>query len=471
MALKVYNTLTRQKEAFEPVVKGKVGMYLCGPTVYDHAHLGHGRSAVAFDVVRRYLEYVYGEKNVTFVTNYTDIDDKMINRAGEEGITVKALAQKIIPEYEADYDALGIKRPTVQTKATDKKYIDAMIALVATLIEKRHAYELADGVYFDISTFPEYGKLSGQKQKELQAGARVETDDRKRHPHDFVLWKFKKEGESKDDGTAWDSPWGEGRPGWHIECSAMSKSELGQPFDIHAGGMDLTFPHHECEIAQSEAAYGMQFCKVWLHNGFITVNKEKMSKSLGNFSTLKDIFQKYDPRVVRYFYLTMHYRSPIEFTDDQLQQAKNALDRIRDFLLRLEHYQASPSNPHRELTEKIEKFIEGFESAMNEDFDTPSALAALFEFIKHLHKDMDETALGTDDKKSILRALKKFDAVLHILPIAEKNLSSKETTLIQEREQARKEKNWKRSDELREALLQKGILVEDTPSGTIWKRK
>ncbi|MDP2624980.1 MAG: cysteine--tRNA ligase, partial [Candidatus Peregrinibacteria bacterium] len=339
--LHVYNTLTNQKEGFKPIQEGKVDMYLCGPTVYDNGHLGHGRSAVAFDIIRRYLEYVYREENVTFVTNYTDIDDKMINRANEEGITVKELADRIIPEYEKDYGSLGVKPPTIQTLATE--YVDQMIEIVEKLIKEEYAYELEDGVYFEVEKFKEYGKLSNQKREELQAGSRIDKNDNKRHPHDFVLWKKEKPGE-----PSWDSPWGKGRPGWHIECSAMSYSNLGQPFDIHGGGQDLTFPHHECEIAQSEAAYGVQFCNVWLHNGFITVDKEKMSKSLGNFFTLKDIFKKYDPRAVRYFFLTSHYRSPIEFSDQQLEQAKNTLDRIRDFLLNLSHYKGNPNTPHEE---------------------------------------------------------------------------------------------------------------------------
>lgn len=463
MALIVFNTLTGKRELFKPRKKGKVRMYLCGPTVYDHGHLGHGRSAVAFDVIRRYLEYVYGEKNVTFVTNYTDIDDKMIDRAALEKITVKKLAEKIIPEYQADYAALGIKPPTIQTKATD--YIPQMIEIIEKLIKKNHAYELDDGVYFDISTFPEYGKLSGQKQEELRAGARVEKDDQKRHPHDFVLWKKEKPRE-----PSWDSPWGKGRPGWHIECSAMSRANLGQPFDIHGGGMDLMFPHHECEIAQSESAYGVPFCTTWLHNGFITVNKEKMSKSLGNFSTLKQIFEQYPPRVVRYFYLTAHYRSPIEFSPELLAQAKNALDRIRDFWINLTHNKAKPSKPHAELAAKLAEFTQEFESAMDDDFDTPRALAALFSLIKHINTELAEGLLSSRETQKIQAALEKSDTVLGILPQVEKALSPELDNLIKDREAARTIKDWKRSDELRDELLQKGIVVEDTPHGTVWKK-
>lgn len=442
-------------------------MYLCGPTVYDHAHLGHGRSAVAFDVIRRYLEYVYGEANVRFVTNYTDIDDKMIHRAAEEGITVKQLAEKIIPEYEKDYGALGIKPPTVQTKATDQQYIDSMIEIVGKLLEKGHAYELDDGVYFDISTFKDYGKLSGQKQEELQAGARVETDTRKRHPHDFVLWKKEKPGE-----PSWDSPWSKGRPGWHIECSAMSRVELGQPFDIHAGGMDLTFPHHECEIAQSEAAYDTPFCKVWLHNGFITVNKEKMSKSLGNFFTLKDIFKKYNPRVVRLFYLSTHYRSPIEFSDTQLEQAKNTLARIDDFE---RNSLTTPNDPIEEnpaINAAIEKLKKLVKEKMDDDFDTPGALAALFEFIREINRELfqNEKGIGPGQAETLKKEFTQIRrTILGIPDTEEAQLSSEQFEKIETYKRAKAQKDYTTSDQIRNELNKEGILLEDTPHGTIWK--
>lgn len=462
MTLQVYNTLTNQLEPFKPQKEGKVGMYLCGPTVYDFGHLGHGRSAVAFDIIRRYLEYTYGENNVTFVTNYTDIDDKMINRANKEKITVPELADRIIPEYEADYASLGIKPATIQTKATD--YISQMIEIIEKLIKKGHAYETEDGVYFEIETFKDYGKLSNQKLEELRAGARVETDDNKRHPYDFALWKTEKPGE-----PSWESPWGKGRPGWHIECSAMSRAELGQPFDIHGGGADLTFPHHECEIAQSEAALGVQFCNVWLHNGFITVDQEKMSKSLNNFFTLKDIFKKYDPRAVRYLFLTAHYRSPIEFSDTQLEQAQNTLDRLRDFINKLTNNRATPETPHHELKTTLNTLVTDFETAMNNDFDTPSALAALFTAVKHFNKELAEGLLSIDETTQILETLRKLDTVFNILPEPQQELAPELQALITEREQARTDKDWSRSDELRDELADKGILIEDTPNGTTWK--
>ncbi|OGJ52574.1 cysteine--tRNA ligase, partial [Candidatus Peregrinibacteria bacterium RIFOXYC2_FULL_41_22] len=321
MTLKVKNTLSGKKEEFKPIKDNHVGMYVCGPTVYDFGHLGHGRSAVVFDIIRKYLKYK--GYDVTYVSNYTDIDDKMINRANKEGITVKQLAEKIIPEYQEDYGQLKIDKPDTQPKAT--QYIPQMIELIKKLIEKGYAYELEDGVYYEVEKFAHYGKLSGQNQDELKAGARIEKDDKKRHPHDFVLWK-----KAKPDEPSWPSPWGEGRPGWHIECSAMSMDLLGETFDIHGGGMDLIFPHHEDEIAQSEAATGKSYVKYWLHNGFITINNEKMSKSLGNFFTLKEIFAKYNPNTVRYMIIGTHYRSPINFSHELLDQSENALSRIKD---------------------------------------------------------------------------------------------------------------------------------------------
>jgi len=437
-------------------------MYLCGPTVYDLAHLGHGRSAVSFDIIRRYLEYKYGEENVTFVTNYTDIDDKMINRAAEEKITVKELADRIIPEYERDYDALSVKPSTIQTKATE--YVNPMIEIVKTLEQKGYAYELDGDVYFEIEKFEKYGKLSKQNLEELREGARVDVNDNKKHPHDFVLWKSEKPGE-----PSWDSPWGKGRPGWHIECSAMSQSNLGQPFDIHGGGADLTFPHHEDEIAQSEAAFGAQFCNYWLHNGFITVNKEKMSKSLGNFSTLRDIFEKYDPQAVRYFFLTAQYRSPIEFSEDQLEQSENTLEGVKGFLVRLNNYIEKITDEGSFVdVSSIKKFEEKFELAMDNDFDTPQALAAFFGLIKEVNKHMDLKDMSKSDANRVLDSLNKVNTVLRILPNVEVDVEV--SALVEERNLARTNKDFARADEIRDELLKNGIEIEDTNLGTIWKK-
>ncbi|MEK7145652.1 MAG: cysteine--tRNA ligase, partial [Patescibacteria group bacterium] len=325
--IQIYDSYSGEKKPLNKEPGEELKIYVCGPTVYDHPHLGHGRSAVAFDLIRRF--FIYSGYRVTYVSNYTDIDDKMIDRAEKEGISVSELAEKIIPEYEKDYDLLGIQTPDHSPRATEKKYIEEMISLIQKLDKKGHTYALADGFYFDISSFPDYGKLSHQKLEELMAGSRVEERTDKKNHQDFVLWKLKKEGE-----PFWASPWGDGRPGWHIECSAMSKVLLGETFDIHGGGLDLKFPHHEGEIAQSSGASGKALAHFWMHNGFVTVDKEKMSKSLGNFFTLKDVFKKFHPRVVRFFLISTHYRSPIEFSEELLEQAKSTLKSLDEFYLK-----------------------------------------------------------------------------------------------------------------------------------------
>jgi cysteinyl-tRNA synthetase len=322
--MKIFNSKSGKKEIFESIENDKVGIYVCGPTVYDSPHLGHGRSAVSFDVIRRY--FLYKGYSVKFVSNYTDVDDKMINRANEEGVSIKELADRVIVEYQKDYEDLGIMPPDVQPKATD--HIEEVIDIVSRLESEGVTYMLEDGVYFDVSKYPDYGKFSSQNIEDLQMGARVEVKEAKRNPQDFVLWKLKKEGE-----PFWASPWGDGRPGWHIECSAMSFRHLGEKFDIHGGGLDLKFPHHECEVAQSLSCFGEEsFARYWMHNGFIQVDNEKMSKSLGNFFSLKDIFKKYDPKVVRFMFLQTHYRNPINFSDVLLEQAGAGLDRLHGFV-------------------------------------------------------------------------------------------------------------------------------------------
>lgn len=455
--MQVYNTLTRKKEEFVPLEKGKIKMYLCGPTVYDLGHLGHARSAVAFDIIRKYL--IYKGYKVKFVSNYTDIEDKMINRANELNIEVKELAEKIIPEYAKDYFALGINAPDIQPKATE--YIPQIIKMVEGLLEKGVAYKTKDGIYFDISRFPEYGKLSNQNPEELKSGARVKIDKNKKHPHDFVLWKKSKEGE-----PSWDSPFGKGRPGWHIECSAMNLAILGETIDIHAGGTDLIFPHHEDEIAQSEAFTGKTFAKYWLHNGFIKIDNEKMSKSLGNFFTIQDILKKYDAKVVRYLLISTHYRSPINFTHELLDQAKESLQRVHDFVINLKNFSSSKkSNP--QIKQLIEKTKKKLEKSMDNDFEAPQALAAIFEMIKETNLQKDN--LSTNDTKNILKLLKNFDQILGVLFPEEKKLPKEIEKLIQERENAREEKDFKKADEIRDKLQEKGIELEDTNKGTIWK--
>ena len=434
--IQFYDSLRGEKVPFAKKPGEGVGMYVCGPTVYDFAHLGHGRSAVAFDVIRRFLEFSGYEVN--YVSNFTDIDDKMIDRAEKEGIRVEELAAKIIPAYDEDYGALGIKRPTHQPKATE--YVEQMITIIQTLEGKGCTYVLEDGVYFDITRFSEYGKLSHQKLEELSAGARVEERKDKRNHQDFVLWKFKKEGE-----PFWESPWGDGRPGWHIECSAMSSTLLGEHFDIHGGGLDLKFPHHECELAQSEAASGQLLADVWMHNGYITVDSEKMSKSLGNFFTLKEIFKTYHPRVVRFFLLGTHYRSPIEYSIEMLEQARSTLKGLDEFYLK--HLDGS--------TEVDEVLIEAFKEKMANDADVAGALSVVYEWMK------------TEPTK-VQATLEALDDVLRIFPI-DFRVTTEAAQLLAQRNEARAQKDWAKSDDLRNQLGILGYEVEDSKDGSFVK--
>lgn len=448
--LKIKNTLTGKKEEFKSLVEGRVSVYVCGPTVYDVGHLGHGRSAVCFDVVRRYLKY--SGYDVLFVSNYTDIDDKMINRAREEGVSVPELADRIIPKYEEDYAALGILAPDEAPRATS--YIPQMVEFIKLMEKAGATYVIdGDGVYFDVSKAPGYGKLSGQKLEDLKIGARVAENEAKRNPYDFVVWKFAKEGEPK-----WPSPWGEGRPGWHLECSVMSWKLLGEKFDIHGGGGDLTFPHHECEIAQSESVFGRgSFARYWMHNGFITTNKQKMSKSLGNFFTLRDVLGKYSGQVVRLMFLQTHYANPIEFSEDLLEQAKASLARVHDFLRNL---RASSGAEKAELG----PFVEKFKEAMDNDFDTSGALSVLFDLIKYVGFDTSY------EKESILKLLERMDEVLDVIFAEDEEVDSEVEALIKDREKARLEKDFAKADEIRNDLLKRGIELDDTPNGTIWKK-
>jgi len=458
--ISIYNTLTKNKDDFTPIKAGKVAMYLCGPTVYDKAHLGHGRSAVAFDIIRRY--FLYKKFSVDFVSNYTDVDDKMIKRAKEKNMTIKELSEEIIPMYEKDYKELSIIPATTHPRAT--AYIKQIVDLIENLEKKGATYKLEDGIYFDISAFPDYGKLSGQNIENLQMGARVQVNKNKKSPQDFALWKNEKQGE-----PSWDSPWGKGRPGWHIECSAMSMNLLGSTLDIHAGGADLIFPHHECEIAQSECATGKKFANYWMHNGFINIDKEKMSKSLGNFITLQDLLKKYSGNIIRFLYLQTHYRSPINFSEDLIIQSSNTLERIHDFVRKIEQINVE-GTLHQEVKNNIGNAKQKFEENMNDDFETPGALAALFELIKEINKLDDDINLNVSDKKEILDFLKAIDSVFAIIFTQEKDLSKELKSIIKERENARIAKDWEKSDELRDKLKTKGIIVEDTSKGTVWKR-
>lgn len=452
--MKIFNTLAKKKEIFKPLRDGEISMYVCGPTVYDVGHLGHGRAAVVFDIIRKYFEYK--GFNVKFITNYTDIEDKIINRAAERAITVEALVKEIIPEYERDFKELGIAAPTKQTYAT--KYIKEMIDLIKRLDHAGATYKLDDGIYFDISKFKKYGALSGQKLEDLQMGSRVEVNKNKRNPQDFVLWKFDKPGE-----PSWPSPWGKGRPGWHIECSAMCFSELGETFDIHGGGQDLIFPHHECEIAQSECASGKQFAKYWMHNGFVNINKEKMSKSLKNFVTLKDVFEKYSGRVLRFMYLQKHYRAPIDFSWDLIESTKNSLARIHEFSTKLMQYIANGKS-----AVDTTGFLKKFEKAMNNDFETPEALAALFDFINDVNKKM-EKGFSADTKEKVISALKKVDAVFGII-FSEEKIPHHIVVLANERLAERHNKNFGRADEIRKEIISEGYDIEDMKDGYILKK-
>ena len=466
MSLAVYNDLTRKKEPFEPIEKGKVRFYVCGPTVYDFFHIGNARPFVLFDVFRRYLESI--GYDVTFVQNFTDIDDKMIKRANEMGITVPELAEKFIAEYFEDADSLGIKRATIHPRATHE--IDEIIKIVETLIDKGHAYEKDGDVYFSVASFPEYGKLSKQGIDELVSGARIEVDERKNNPLDFALWKASKPGE-----PFWESPWGKGRPGWHIECSAMSTKYLGDSIDIHGGGSDLIFPHHENEIAQSECASGCQFVKYWLHNAYIMIDKEKMSKSLGNFKTVRDIRKKFNPLVLRYFLLSAHYRSPINFSKEGLDQAQSALERINNCYADLNFAVANRKicNEDDALAQAVIKAGKGYTDAMDDDFNTAGALGCVFDVVRAVNVHLTENE-GFCDKG--INAAKEFLLKVNCVFGFFQSECGEQTdaeieALLEERVEARKSKNFKRSDEIRDLLAVKGILIEDTPQGARWKRQ
>ncbi len=480
--MKIYNTLTGKKEEFIPVEPGKAGMYACGVTVYDHCHIGHARSAVVFDVMRRYM--IYKGYQFKYVRNFTDIDDKIINKANKEGVSWDAVARKYTDEYYRDMDRLGVGRADVEPKATD--HITEIIEMVSGLVEKGYAYEIDGSVYFEVSQFSGYGKLSKRDLEDMIAGARVEVDERKKNPMDFALWKASKEGE-----PAWESPWGAGRPGWHIECSAMSRKHLGETLDIHGGGADLIFPHHENEIAQSEAYSGKPFVRYWVHNGFITVDKEKMSKSLGNFFTIQEILNKFDPEAVRFFLLSTHYRSPIEFSDEQLREAEASIDRyyttvlrIRDFLAQ-EGAKEKAAADEKALEDILSKFIDRFKEAMDDDFNTALAIGNIFELIRMLNKYIDGRPLGSKARGLVKKSgelLKETGDVLNIFTrspeewykalMEVKNIGLTEEDIllrIEERKQARERKDWAEADRIRKELEEKGILLEDRKDGTGWK--
>ena len=468
--MKIYNTLSKRKEEFVPLEEGKVKMYVCGPTVYNLIHIGNARPMIVFDTVRRYMEHKGYEVN--FVSNFTDVDDKIIKKAIEEGVDAAVISERYIAECKKDMQAMNVKPATTHPKATEE--ICGMLDMIGTLIEKGHAYVGEDGtVYFKTRSFKEYGKLSHKNLDDLQGGNRsllVTGEDQKQDPLDFVLWKPKKDGE-----PYWESPWCNGRPGWHIECSVMSKKYLGEEIDIHAGGEDLVFPHHENEIAQSEAANGKPFAKYWMHNAFLNIDNKKMSKSAGNFFTVRDISEKYDLQVLRFFMLSAHYRSPLNFSAELMEAASNGYDRIVTSVSNLNYLLENAasdtmSEDEKKLAEEAKGFVAKFDEAMDDDFNTADAIAAIFELVKFANSNTNEAS-----SKEFLKALKEEIIMLSdicglIVEKKQEMLDSDIEALIEERQAARKAKNFQRADEIRNELLEKGIILEDTREGVKWKR-
>ncbi len=446
--------MTRKKEEFVPVEPGKAKIYACGPTVYNFFHIGNARPFIIFDTLRRYLEY--SGLDVTFVQNFTDVDDKMIARAAEENTSLKELGERFIGEYYKDAKGLGIQPATVHPRATE--HIGDIIKLVKKLVESGHAYESDGDVYFDVTSFPEYGKLSGQSLEDLQAGARIDVTEVKKNPEDFALWKAAKPGED-----SWDSPWGKGRPGWHIECSAMSMKYLGDTIDIHGGGQDLIFPHHENEIAQSEAATGKPFAKYWMHNGYINVNNEKMSKSKGNFFTVRDIAQKYDLKVVRLFMLSAHYRNPINFSEELIMQAASAMTRIKNCRDNLKHIAVSETTDIVDVNKDICALENRFKQAMDDDLNTAEAIGVIFEYIRDLNLAFEERK-GAKSAKEALEALDKVLSVLGLVP-KDQEVPEEIMTLVKQRLEARKARNFAEADTLRDKITALGYDLKDTPEG------
>ena len=473
MTIQIYNTLTRQKEPFEPLHSGKVMMYVCGPTVYGPSHIGHARSVIVFDVVARYFRARGLE--VTYVRNFTDVDDKIINRAAEECLSCTQLSEKYIDEFYRDMDALQVERATHEPRATE--HIPAIIDVIQRLIDKDIAYAAGGDVFFSITAFPGYGKLSGRKPEDMMAGARIEVDERKKNPFDFVLWKAEKPGE-----PSWDSPWGKGRPGWHIECSAMSAEILGQTFDIHGGGQDLIFPHHENEIAQSEAAFDKPFARFWMHNGFVRINQEKMSKSLNNFLTVHDMLQAFHPEVIRLFLLSSHYRSPVDFSEEAMGDAASGLDKLYLALKR-----AGETRPDLPSTDPG-AFWQEFCLAMDDDFNTARGLGTLFETARTLNRLLDEAENGHKTEADIAVTagdMRRMGHVLGILDTSPEDYFERRKSaaaeqggidpaevdrLVEARRQARKDRNFAEADRIRDRLAEMKVVLEDRPDGTTtWK--
>jgi cysteinyl-tRNA synthetase len=471
--IRIQNTMTRRKEEFVPLTRGEVRMYVCGVTVYDLSHIGHARSSLVFDVIRRYLRH--RGYAVKFVKNYTDVDDRIIRKANEEGVSAREISERYIAEDRRDMASLGVLEPDVQPKATE--YIDPMVELIEGLIRKGMAYPIDGDVYFEVRRFPAYGKLSGKNLDELLAGARVDVDERKRDPRDFALWKSAKPGE-----PSWASPWGEGRPGWHIECSAMAMAHLGETLDIHGGGEDLIFPHHECEIAQSEGATGKTFSRYWIHNGFVNLAAEKMSKSLGNTLTIRDLVKRHDPEALRLYLLGTHYRHPLEWSDERVGESARALSRLRslkDEADRLAARGTPAPGPDGGLFDQVAAHRARFEAAMDDDFNTPQALGALFDLARLLHTAKDQVAQGSAGAGAFLlgvgelvilgRALGLLETGGRREPAIDPQAKAKIDSLVYLRQEARRLRDFREADRLRDELARMGVILEDTRDGTTWK--
>ncbi|MCF6139495.1 cysteine--tRNA ligase [Pseudalkalibacillus berkeleyi] len=466
MSIQIYNTVTRQKEPFNTIEEGKVKMYVCGPTVYNYIHIGNARPPIVFDTVRRYLEY--RGYDVHFVSNFTDVDDKIIKAANELGEEVPTLSKRFIEAYHADTSAVNVQKANLHPTVTET--MSDIIAFIEKLIDKGYAYEAEGDVYFRTKKFKDYGKLSHQSIDELRLGSRIQVGEKKADPLDFVLWKAAKEGE-----IYWESPWGKGRPGWHIECSAMVKKYLGDTIDIHAGGQDLSFPHHENEIAQSEALNEKEMANYWMHNGYININNEKMSKSLGNFILLHDLIQKYDPQAFRFFMLNVHYRHPINFTDELLESAITSLERIRTTVENLEHriaHSADLGLNNGMWLKKVEGYKEKFIEEMDDDFNTSNAIATLFDLSKEANVYLQEENTTVEVLERFVSLFEEIGSVLGLELRKVKELLDEEIeSLIEKRNQARKDKDFQLADGIRDDLADQGIILEDTPQGVRWKRK
>ncbi|MFV5318634.1 cysteine--tRNA ligase [Priestia megaterium] len=464
MAIKLYNTLTRQKETFVPLEENKVKMYVCGPTVYNYIHIGNARPAIVFDTVRRYLEF--RGYDVEYVSNFTDVDDKLIKAAKELGEDVPTIANRFIDAYFEDTSALGCKHADVHPRVTEN--MDIIIEFIDELVKKGYAYESEGDVYYRTRKFEGYGKLSHQSIDELQSGARIEVGEKKEDPLDFTLWKATKDGE-----IAWNSPWGQGRPGWHIECSAMARKYLGDTIDIHAGGQDLAFPHHENEIAQSEALTGKSFAKYWLHNGYINIDNEKMSKSLGNFVLVHDIIKKHDPSLLRFFILSVHYRHPINYNEEILENTRKGFERLQTAYGNLTHRLEAATNLQEDASEwfeKLKELRETFVEEMDDDFNTANAISVLFELAKQANLYLLEQTTSTDIIEAFIKEFKELGAAIGIAFGEAELLDEEIDQLIQDRIQARKDRNFQLADQIRDELKAKNIILEDTAQGTRWKR-